>query len=134
MAAASSRPGACHQHGQPRLRYGPPVLPGRGAAQMLGGNCFADLESSVKGNKAREFFVSREDTEKILAACPNIEWKLIVSLARFAGLRTPSETLLLRWGDVLWDEHKLFVRIPMGGRRFELLTSCVSSTRSSQLS
>ena len=70
--------------------------------KLLTSNPFADLESSVKSNKAREFFVSREDTEKILAACPNLEWKLIIALARYGGLRTPSETLLLRWQDVDW--------------------------------
>jgi integrase len=80
--------------------------------KLIGANPFTDLESSVKGNKAREFFVSREDTEKIIATCPDIEWKLIFALARYGGLRTPSETLLLRWGDVLWDEGKLFVRSP----------------------
>jgi len=80
--------------------------------KLLGSNPFADLPSGVRGNKAREFFVIRADAEKILAACPNIEWRLIFSLARYGGLRTPSETLLLRWGDVLWDEGKLFVRSP----------------------
>jgi len=66
----------------------------------------------VRSDKSRQFFVTREDTEKILAGCPDIEWRLIVSLARYGGLRTPSETLLLRWGDVLWDQHKLYVRSP----------------------
>ena len=80
--------------------------------KLLGSNPFADLQSGVRGNPERQFFVVREDAEKILDACPNIEWKLIFSLARYAGLRTPSETLLLRWGDVLWDEGKLFVRSP----------------------
>ena len=79
--------------------------------KLLESNPFTDLESSERGNKAREFFVSREDTEKILAVC-DIEWKLIVSLARYGGFRTPSETLLLRWADVLWDQHKLYVRSP----------------------
>ncbi len=80
--------------------------------KLLVSNPFTDLESSVKANKSRQFFVSREDIEKILAACPDTEWRLIVSLARYGGLRTPSETLLLRWGDVLWDQHKLYVRSP----------------------
>jgi len=80
--------------------------------KLLASNPFGDLQASVKGNKAREFFVSPADTEKILAACPNIEWKLIFALARYGGLRTPSETLLLRWSDVNWEQGRLFVRSP----------------------
>jgi hypothetical protein len=80
--------------------------------KLLAGNPFDDLESSVKSNKARQFYVSRQDIEKIIAACPNTEWKLIVALARYGGLRTPSETLLLRWGDINWEAGKMLVRSP----------------------
>ncbi len=80
--------------------------------RLIASNPFADLRSSVKGNKAREFFVSRPDTDKILAACPNVEWKLIFALARYGGLRSPSETLLLRWADLNWEQGKMLVRSP----------------------
>ena len=80
--------------------------------KLVVGNPFADLKVSVRGNRARDFFVSRTDAERILAACPDIEWKLIFALARYGGLRTPSETLALRWSDVLWDQGRLFVRSP----------------------
>jgi integrase len=80
--------------------------------KLLMSNPFADLQSSVKGNKAREYFVTRETAEKILAACPNTEWKLIFALARYGGLRTPSETLLLRWSDINWDAGKMLVHSP----------------------
>jgi integrase len=80
--------------------------------RLIASNPFSTLKVTVKGNKAREFFVSRADSEKILAACPNTEWKLIFSLARFGGLRTPSEILLLRWQDINWDQHRMLVRSP----------------------
>lgn len=80
--------------------------------RLLRENPFAGLKTAVTGNKAREFFVSRADSEKILAACPNIEWKLIFALARFGGLRTPSETLLLRWQDINWSQNRMLVRSP----------------------
>lgn len=70
------------------------------------------MKTAVTGNKAREYFLSRQDAEKLLEACPNIEWKLIFALARFGGLRTPSETLLLRWEDINWSENKMLVRSP----------------------
>ena len=50
----------------------------------------------------RRWLLTRDMAEKVLAACPDNEWRLIFALARFGGLRTPSETLLLRWDDVNW--------------------------------
>jgi len=35
---------------------------------------------------------------------------LIVALARFGGLRTPSETMALRWSDINWEKNR--VRVP----------------------
>ena len=66
----------------------------------------------MKPNKSREFFISREIADQVLAACPDNEWKLIFALARFGGLRTPSETLLLRWTDVDWRRGRLLIRSP----------------------
>lgn len=76
-------------------------------------NPFADMrDCTVRANKAREYFVSLEDSAKVLDACPDHEWRLIFSLARFGGLRTPSETLKLRWCDVDWERGRLLVHSP----------------------
>ena len=80
--------------------------------RLLTSNPFEGLASCVKGNAARQFFVTRADAEKILTACPNTEWKLIFALARYGGLRTPSETLLLRWRDINWEAGKMLVHSP----------------------
>src|SRR5262249_16144073 len=45
-------------------------------------------------------------------ACPDAEWRLIVALARYGGIRVPSELLPLTWADVLWDQGKFRVRSP----------------------
>jgi integrase len=68
---------------------------------------FAECKAGHQSNKARGFFISREAAEKVLAACPDSEWRLMFALARFGGLRTPSETLHLTWADVDW-EHSRF--------------------------
>jgi len=81
--------------------------------RIIAENPFADMRDClVKANKSREFFLSRGDAEKVLAECPDNEWKLIFTLARFGGLRTPSETLLLRWADVDWERGRLLIRSP----------------------
>ena len=45
-------------------------------------------------------------------ACPDDEWRAIVGLCRFAGLRCPSELVGLKWGDVNWEKGRLTVRSP----------------------
>jgi integrase len=80
--------------------------------KLIEENPFSDLTATVKGNKAREYFVTRETAEKVLQACPDEQWRLLFALARYGGLRNPSETLLLRWTDVDWNESKMLVHSP----------------------
>ena len=49
---------------------------------------------------------------KLLDACPNHHWKVIVALARYGGLRCPSEVLSLRWQDIDWDAGRIVVQSP----------------------
>jgi len=80
--------------------------------KLIQENPFSELKVSVKKNRTRDYFVTRQDAEKILACCPDIEWKLIFILARYGGLRTPSETLGLRWQDVNWEQGRILIRSP----------------------
>ncbi len=81
--------------------------------RIIAENPFADMRDClVKANKSRDYFVSRAEAASVLAACPDHEWRLIFALARFGGLRTPSETLGLRWGDVDWARGRMLVRSP----------------------
>lgn len=80
--------------------------------KLIRKNPFAELKTTVTGNKAREYFISRQEAQTILDRCPDIEWKLIFVLARYGGLRTPSETLLLRWQDINWERDRMTVRSP----------------------
>jgi integrase len=74
-------------------------------------NAFEYQVSSTRPNRARDYFLTREDTEKIIEVCKDAEWKLLVSLWRYAGLRK-MEVFQLTWGDVLWDQGKMRVTIP----------------------
>jgi integrase len=75
-----------------------------------GTNPFEGMAATVRGDKARAFFVSRESAQKIIDACPDAQWRLIFTLSRFGGLRCPSETLALKWSDV--DLEKGLIRVP----------------------
>jgi len=74
-------------------------------------NPFEYQVSSTRTNRARDFFLTRDQTEKILSACPDAEWRLLVALWRYAGLRK-MEVFRLTWGDVLWNDGKMRVHAP----------------------
>ena len=72
-------------------------------------NPFEHLSSGPTPSDTQEF-ISAETIEKVLAACPNVRWRLVVGLARYAGLRMPSETHVLTWDDVDFQRMRLRVR------------------------
>jgi len=75
-----------------------------------GVNPFEGMAATVRADTTRQFFVPRETVEKIIDACTDLEWKLIVVLSRYGGLRCPSETLSLKWSDVNWEQS--VIRVP----------------------
>jgi integrase len=78
----------------------------------LASNPFADLKAGNLANPARQHYISRDVATKVLEKCPDAEWKLIFALARYAGLRCPSEILLLTWGDINWADGRMTVHSP----------------------
>jgi len=85
------------------------------AAQRKGlveNNPFADLKAAVQANHKRFHFVSVEDSQKVLDACPDAEWRLLFALSRYGGLRCPSEHLKLELSDINWAENRLRVPSP----------------------
>lgn len=80
--------------------------------KLIEENPFDGVNVAAAGIQDRQRFVTREETARVLAACPNHTWRTIVALARFGGLRTPSETLSLRWADIDWDAGRIVVTSP----------------------
>ncbi|MCC6228373.1 MAG: site-specific integrase [Phycisphaerales bacterium] len=80
--------------------------------RMIPASPFAELRAGSQANPDRLVYVPRETIAAVLAACPDAEWRAIVALSRYAGLRCPSETMLLRWGDVNWERGTMNVRSP----------------------
>ena len=78
--------------------------------RILSANPFDGFRKSLKGLVARKQLVPRDDIMRVLDACPDEEWRCLVALSRFGGLRVPSEALSLRWSDVDWNRNT--IRIP----------------------
>lgn len=77
---------------------------------LIARNPMAGQKVSVVRVRERFYFVTREDAEKVLLACPDHAWRTIFSLCRWGGLRCPSEVLTLRWEDIDWDADRILVR------------------------
>lgn len=81
--------------------------------RIISENPFADMTGcTVRANPTRQYFLTREDATKVYAACPDTEWQVIFTLARFGGLRCPSKILALQWSDVDWANDRLRVPSP----------------------
>ncbi len=48
----------------------------------------------------------------MIEACPDYQWRLLVALARYGGLRVPSEAPALTWDCILWDNKRIRVKSP----------------------
>ena len=79
---------------------------------LVADNPFADLKTTIQANESRYYFVSREEAAAVLEACPDAEWRLLFALARFGGLRCPSEHLALTWDCVDWERNRIRILSP----------------------
>jgi len=97
----------CKRCGNAKVFFGVAVK-----RKLIPSNPFSELESRSIANKSRQRFISREDAQKVLDACPDAEWRLIFALCRYGGLRCPSEVLALRWQDIDWERGRIHVTSP----------------------
>ena len=79
---------------------------------VRGTNPFEGMASTVRSDKSRQFFVTREMAAKVIDACPDAQWRLLFALCRYGGLRCPSETLALKWADIDWASNRIRVPSP----------------------
>jgi integrase len=95
-----------------RLQFAKMIFRAMVKHRLIESNPFAEVKFKATMDPARQRFITREETTKLLAACPNWEWRLIVALARYGGLRCPSEILSLRVGDINWEANRICVTSP----------------------
>ena len=75
-------------------------------------NPFKGIKRGSFVNPNRMFYVPMDWYEKLLDACPDQTWRTLLALCRIGGLRNPSETLRLTWGDVDWANQSILVHSP----------------------
>jgi len=82
--------------------------------RMLESSPFEDVKMGSTRNPARNQYVDLKTAAQVLNACPDARWRLIFSLARFAGVRVPSELFLIRFEDYQPDRNRIMIRSPKG--------------------
>ena len=76
--------------------------------ELLDRSPFAKLKSAaIAANRDR--YVTPDETSAIIEACPDVQWRVLFGLMRLGGLRCPSETHGITWGDVDWERRLLSV-------------------------
>jgi len=78
--------------------------------KIIDENPFSKVRTQRSTVKVNEF-VPREVVDKLMKKA-NPVWKVILGLSRYGGLRTPSETLSLRWDDIDWEMNRMSIPEP----------------------
>ncbi|MFM7289935.1 MAG: tyrosine-type recombinase/integrase [Planctomycetia bacterium] len=78
--------------------------------RLIPANPFAEVTCGSQVNDERIVYVPAEDIERVIAACPDNDWRLVLALPRYAGVRFPSEVIDLKWSDVDWENSRFTVR------------------------
>jgi len=77
--------------------------------RVLVANPFDGQPTASRGNPKREYFVTLEEAAAVLAAIPDVGYRLVFALARYGGLRSPTEVQTLKWADVQWAQQRFTV-------------------------
>ncbi len=90
------------ENGHPDTGSFSPVLRSSRRAKIIAENPFSHMRRlSARPNHERIVYVPVADVLRVMDPCPNPEWRALFALARFAGLRIPSEIVPLAWEHVV---------------------------------
>ena len=81
-------------------------------ARLISANPFRGIKLGRRSNKARQRFIDRETIERVLDGCPDPEFRLVIALSRYGGLRIPSELEGLLWQHVDRQRGRILVTSP----------------------
>ena len=75
----------------------------------ISSNPFLGISAQVRSNEKRKYFVTCEIIEKVISTAPDSQWRALIALSRYGGLRVPSEIKPLKWTDFCFEEGYFFV-------------------------
>ncbi len=84
--------------------------------KLIPANPFANVDAADGDPSERQRYVPAEDAMKMITVA-NGTWRTIIGLSRFAGLRCPSEVLMLRLDKVDLDANRMTIDSTKTGER-----------------
>ncbi|MCC5828286.1 MAG: tyrosine-type recombinase/integrase [Phycisphaeraceae bacterium] len=93
-----------------RLRYARHFFTVAVRRKLIESNPFSHLRGVIKGNPERQRYVDPATVDRLIESVPDAGWRLLIALARYGGLRIPSEALALKWSDVDFEGKRFIVR------------------------
>ena len=76
---------------------------------VIESNPFKNVKQRPDYGEERKVYIPAKVIHKVMEYAPDAEWRLIIALWRFGGLRSTSEVLRLKWEHVLWDQGKIAI-------------------------
>lgn len=80
--------------------------------RLIHSNPFAGIKLGKKTNRARQQFVDRETIQRVFDGCADPQFKLVIALSRYGGLRIPSELDGLQWPHIDRERGRILVTSP----------------------
>jgi len=80
--------------------------------KLIAENPFDDVVGGPSHNPERQYFIDHATINKVLEFAPTAEWKLLIAMSRFGGVRVPSEPCSLKWRDIDWSGNRMTVHSP----------------------
>ncbi len=79
---------------------------------LIRSNPFDGVTVTAVVNESRNVHVPSDVIDKVMETAPDVDWRIIIALSRFGGLRSPSEVLSLKWENVFWRKKRILVVSP----------------------
>lgn len=79
---------------------------------IISSNPFDGVQVKAVIDESRNVYVSRADAAAVMEEAPDAEWRAMIALSRFGGLRLPSEVLSLKWEYINWEKERITVISP----------------------
>ena len=80
--------------------------------KLLPENPLVGLMGAVVSVPERQHFIPRETIDALLGECHGVEYRLLLVMARYMGVRVPSEIVPLKWGHVNWATMRITITSP----------------------
>jgi integrase len=80
--------------------------------RLISENPFRDTKKPGAANPDRQQYVPAASVETLIERETDLEWRALLALARYLGLRTPSEPFSLTWDCVDWEKRRIRINSP----------------------